>query len=193
MFLPRRRYRLAAVLLLPLLLATACSSSDKKEATSDNPGSSSVSEASKPSEDDSAGGYEPGDGTRPAQFPCDKVTAEEIGTLLGGTYTFKLGPQDQCDYDAEDAVTFPTAYISIDQFKKVFPTFKGANPGATDVDVLKGGFIADDPNAKTIKNGYGLVTDDGVTLNVSLVGGKQTDRDAKIEGLLKLAASKLKG
>ncbi len=184
-----RRSRLAVLMLVPILLAAACGGGAKKADAPAASGSSSATQDSK-SSDKSTGGYKPGDGSTPAQFPCDKVTAAEIGVLLGGTYTFKLGPRDQCDFDASDPAS-PTAYISIDAFKTDFPTLKGANPGAMDVDVAKGGFVANDPTAKTIKNGYAKITDDGVTLQVSLVGGDQAARDAKIEELLKLAVSKL--
>jgi len=75
--------------------------------------------------------------------------------------------------------------------KKDFPIFLGANPGATEVDVALGGFVVDDPASKFIKNGYAQLTEDGVTLSVTLAGGERADRDGKIEELLALAASKL--
>ncbi len=180
------RCRLSVVMLVSIFLAAGCGGADKKADAPSAPGAAKDSKSAK----GSTGSYKPGDGSRPAQYPCDKVTAAEIGQLLGGTYTFKLGPQDQCDFDAADPAT-PTAYISIDQFKTDFPTLKKANPGGTDVDVAKGGFVATDPRAKVIKNGYAKITDDGVTLHVSLAGGESADRDAKIEELLKLAVSKL--
>lgn len=183
------RHSLSVLTLVPIFLAAGCGGGDEKADAPSGSGSSSSGKDSK-SPDSSTGSYEPGNGSTPAQYPCDKVTAAEIGQLLGGTYTFKLGPQDQCDFDS-DATASPTAYISIDQFKTDFPTLKGANPGAADVDVAKGGFVADDPTAKVLKNGYAQITDDGVTLQVTLAGGEQADRDAKIEELLKLAVSKL--
>lgn len=185
-----RRYRLrVAVVAAFLLVVSGCGGDDKAD-TSPDTGASSSADSSE-SSGDSAGSYDPGDGTTPAQFPCDEVTADEIGALLGGTYTFKLGALDSCVFDPEDPVALPTAYIAIDAFKSDFPTMKGANPGATDVDVALGGFVADDPTTDTIKNGYAQITDDGVTLQVSLVAGEQADRESKIEGLLTLAASKL--
>ena len=186
----RYRYRLQAISLIPILLmASGCGGDDGADTSSD-PGKS-TSAGSSESADGASGSYDPGDGTTPAQFPCDEVTADEIGALLGGTYTFKLGPLDPCDFDPEDPIAFPTAYIAIDSFLTDFPTLKGANPGATDVDVALDGFVADDPASDVLKNGFALVTDDGVTLRVTLAGGEQTDRDEQIEGLLTLAASKL--
>lgn len=185
-----QRARLTAVLLIPLFVAAACGGGEEKPDPSSESDSTSASNGAGAGEH-SAGPYEPGDGSTPAQFSCDKVTATEIGALLGGTYTFKLGPQDQCDFDPSDPATSPTAYIAIDQFKTDFPTLKGANPGAKNVDVAQGGFIADDPTAKSLKNGYAKITADGVTLHVTLAGGREADRDAKIEGLLRLAVSKL--
>lgn len=137
------------------------------------------------------GGYEPGDGSTPAPDPCDQLTADEVGTLLGGTYTFKEGPQGQCDFDPEDPAGFPAAYVRIDPLRKDFPIFLGANPGATEVDVALGGFVADDPASEFLKNGFAQLTEDGVTLSVTLAAGEQADRDGKIEELLVLAASKL--
>lgn len=183
------RYRLMVAVLVPMLLVAACGGGEEKADGSSKSDSSTGKDSS--SAGSSTGSNEPGDGSTPAQFSCDKVTAAEIGELLGSTYTFKLGPQDQCDFDPSDPATSPTAYITIDQFKSDFPTFKGANPGATDVDVAMGGFIADDPNAKSLKNGYAKITADGVTLHVTLAGGDEADRNAKIEELLKLAVSKL--
>ena len=189
-FVRRHRYRLQAISLIPILLtASGCGGDDSADTSSNTSASSSADSSESP--DGASGSYDPGDGTTPPQYPCDEVTADEISALLGGTYTFKLGPQNSCDFDPEDAVAFPTAYIAIDSFLTDFPTLKGANPGATDVDVALGGFVADDPTTDTSKNGYALVTDDGVTLRVTLTGGEPTDRDAKVEELLALAASKL--
>lgn len=184
------RYRLMVAVLVPLFLVAACGGDEKEPegtSSSDSPSTGTDSDSA----DTSTGSYEQGDGSTPAQFPCDKVTAAEIGELLGDTYTFKLGPQDQCDFDPSDPTNSPTAYISIDQFKTDFPTLQGANPGAIEVEVAMGGFTADDPNAKILKNGYAQITADGVTLHVTLAGGDESDRNAKIEGLLKLAVSKL--
>ncbi len=69
-----------------------------------------------------------------------------------------------------DPTASPTAYIAIDPFLIDFATLKGANPGATDVDVAMDGFTADDPNAPVLTNGYAQITDDGVTLHVTLSG-----------------------
>ena len=189
---PRHRYRLETAIIVLALFAAGCGGSDEADDASSNSGaaSSPVGEKSE-SSGASTGSYEPGDGSTPAPYPCDQLTADEVGTLLGGTYTFKLGPQDQCDFDPEDPAAFPTAYVAIDQFKLDFPTAKGANPGATEVDVALGGFVADDPASKSLKNGYAQLTEDGVTLRVTLAGGEQADRDGKIEELLALAASKL--
>lgn len=197
MSLLHRRYRLQVAIVVPLLFAAGCGGGDAKTATTAaapapaaaTAEASSSAEQSKPSE--SPAGDKPGGGSAPTQYPCDKVTADEIGKLLGGTYTFKLGAQDACLFDADDPRAFPNAYIAIDQFKTDFPTLKGANPGAKDVATAKGGFVADAPTSKNIKNGYAKLTDDGVTLLVSLIGGEQADRDGKIEDLLKLAVSKL--
>lgn len=189
-FVRRHRYRLQATFLIPIfLMASGCGGNDSADTASDTGASSSA--GSSESQDGASGSYDPGDGTAPAPYPCDEVTADEIGALLGGTYTFKPGPQDSCDFDPEDAVSFPTAYIAIDPFMTDFPTLKGANPGATDVDVALGGFVADDPATDSSKNGYALVTEGGVTLRVTLTGGEPTDRDEKIKELLVLAASKL--
>ena len=185
-----RRSRLTAVVLIPLFLTTGCGAGGEKTEPSSRSDSSSTGNSSEAG-GNSTGSYDPGNGATPAQFSCDKVTATEIGALLGGTYTFKLGPQDQCDFDPSDPTTSPTAYIAIDQFKTDFPTLKGANPGAKNVDVAKGGFVADDPAAKSLKNGYAQITADGVTLHVTLAGGSEAERDAQIEGLLRLAVSKL--
>ncbi len=182
---PRHRYRLGTAIIVLALFAAGCGGDDETD-----PGASSPA-GEKSESSGGSGGYEPGDGSTPSPYPCDQLTADEVGTLLGGTYTFKVGPQGQCDFDAEDSTAVPTAYVRIDPFRTDFPTLKGANPGATEVDVAMGGFVADDPASKIIKNGYAQLTKDGVTLNVTLAGGEQADRDGKIEELLKLAASKL--
>ena len=188
---PRRRYRLATAIIVLALFAAGCGGSDEADDASSNSGASSPAGEESESSGASTGSYEPGDGSTPAPYPCDQLTADEVGTLLGGTYTFKLGPQDQCDFDPEDPAAFPTAYVAIDALKRDFPTAKGANPGATEVDVALGGFVADDPASKSLKNGFAQLTEDGVTLRVTLAAGEQADRDEKIEELLALAASKL--
>ncbi|MEJ7833669.1 MAG: hypothetical protein WKF79_12195 [Nocardioides sp.] len=179
---PRHRYRFATGIIVLALFAAGCGGGD--EADDASSGEESESSGS------STGGYEPGDGTTPAPYPCDQLTADEIGTLLGGTYTYKEGPQGQCDFDSE-STALPTAYVRIDQFKLDFPTALNANPGAIEVDVAMGGFVADDPASEILKNGYAQLTEDGVALSVTLAGGEQADRDEKIEELLALAASKL--
>ena len=188
---PRRRYRLGTAIIVLALFAAGCGGSDEADDASSNSGASSPAGEESESSGASTGSYEPGDGSTPAPYPCDQLTADEVGALLGGTYTFKVGPQGQCDFDPEDPAAFPTAYVAIDQFKLDFPTAKGANPGATEVDVALGGFVADDPASEILKNGYAQLTEDGVTLSVTLAGGEQADRDGKIEELLTLAASKL--
>lgn len=188
---PRHRYHLGTVIIVLALFAAGCGGNDETDEESSSSGASSPAEEASESSGATTGSYEPGDGSTPAPYPCDQLTADEVGTLLGGTYTFKVGPQDSCDFDPEDPAAFPTAYVAIDPFMTDFPTLKGANPGATEVDVALGGFVADDPASETLKNGYAQLTEDGVTLRVTLAGGEQADRDAKIEELLTLAASKL--
>ncbi len=186
----RNRYRLGTMIIVVALFAAGCGGGNKAGDTSSNSGTSSQA-GGKPDASGAFGSYHPGDGSTPAPYPCDKLTANDVGTLLGGTYTYKAGPQGQCDFDPADPAASPTAYVRIEPFKKDFPTFLGANPGATKVDVALGGFFADDPQSKILKNGYAQLTKDGVTLSATLAGGKQADRDAKIKGLLLLAASKL--
>ena len=143
---------MSAFVLVPMLLTAGCGGGDDKADEPTAPSSSEIGEvpssAGSPTEaatdgssEGSTDGYDPGDGSEPAQFPCDKVTADEIGQLLGDNYNFKLGPRDQCDFDLSDPVASPTAYIAIDPFLIDFATLKAANPGATDVDVRRHGRV----------------------------------------------------
>ena len=70
---------------LGIALLTGCGGSDAPSTTSDSTTAASTSDSAK------------------AMDPCESISAEEVGAILGGTTTSAKGPSGQCEYSQEDA------------------------------------------------------------------------------------------
>jgi len=189
----RRPITAAAVLLLALL--GACGGSDDPSPAGDG----EPAATSAPADADDAADGEPSE----LLDTCEAVSVEEVGAILGGTFTSELGPFDACEFDQEDprATSFSVDAQPLSELGGGFDVYRSGSEaafsGAQQVDVPGVGdeaFIT----TGTIGGGTNVQLQaatlvDGQVLTVSLTQASGIAEDVLVDQatqLLTLVASK---
>lgn len=89
----------ATVATVVLLTLGACGGGDDGGASSDDTSASSPDAADGT---DESGSDDSSDATDEVIDTCAVISVEEVGAILGGTFTSELGPFDACEFDQED-------------------------------------------------------------------------------------------
>ncbi len=190
----RRITAAAAIVLLTTL--GACGGGDD-DAPSDSSTSSSSAE-------DSGDEGDSGDDEVAVLDTCEAVSVEEVGAILGGTFTSELGPFDACEFDQEDprATSFSLDSQAEAELGGGFESYKvGAASALTNSKTVDVPGVGDDAYITTGTFGDGTNIQlqaatliDGQVLTVSLTQASDIAEDVLVgqaKELLDLVASKV--
>lgn len=135
--------------------------------------------------------------------PCTKISADDVGKIIGATLTSEVGPFDACEYDQDDpratSVAIDTQLES--ELGGGFDVYKsGSKSALTDAELTDLPGIGESAFVVTGRFGDGENTQvqgaalaDGVVITVNLAQGSGVSADVLVDQatqLLQLAASK---
>ncbi len=173
---------LAAPAVLSILLLSGCGGSDPAAGPEDSTTASAA---------DSKSGDK-------VMSPCEAISAEEVGAILGGTVTSEKDPNGGCQYDQSDPRSPSVGIFAIPGGPGTSNEAKAGNVTSGEVENLTG--VGDEawiaigttPGGSN-QQGQGAVQVGNQAINVTLIQGKGLDA-AKVRelttALMKLAASK---
>lgn len=193
----RRITATAAIILLTTL--GACGGGDD-----DAPSASSETSSSAEGSSDSGDSGDSGAEDVAVLDTCGAVSVEEVGAILGGTFTSELGPFDACEFDQEDprATSFSLDSQLESELGGGFESYKaGAAIALTNSKTIDVPGVGDDAYITTGTFGDGTniqlqaaMLIDGQVLTVSLTQASDITEDVLVgqaKELLDLVASKV--